>query len=252
MVRQWRAELLGNGVSVTMAAKADRLLRAVLMTAAEDDRIIARNPCRIRGADAEHAEERPVLSVTRVFELAQRIGKRPVGSIRGLKKGEGYRVRFWRNGEMRTHPEVFATRAEAERALWRVPETGHADFSQDRRFRAFVLLDTFASLRWGEITALTRSDIDLKVGTVRIKAAYTERSTGEMVLGPPKSKAGRRKYPRRSFRHSPNTWRSTSRTRPVRWPSLEPRAASCGGVASTGHRRGRKQSGPSVSEPGLS
>jgi Phage integrase, N-terminal SAM-like domain len=32
MIREWRATLLGNGVSVSMAAKAYRLLRAVLMT----------------------------------------------------------------------------------------------------------------------------------------------------------------------------------------------------------------------------
>ncbi|WP_248962487.1 tyrosine-type recombinase/integrase [Sphaerisporangium perillae] len=34
--------------------------------------------------------------------------------------------------------------------------------------------------------------IDLKAGTVRVRAAYVERSTGPLVLGPPKSKAGRR------------------------------------------------------------
>ena len=67
-----------------------------------------------------------------------------------------------------------------------------ADGTHNRRFRAFVLLATFASLRWGEITALTRTDLDLDAGTVRIKAAYVERSTGELVIGPPKSKAGRR------------------------------------------------------------
>ena len=50
-VRRWRAQLLDSGVSPTMTAKAYRLLRAVLMTAV-DDGTIARNPCRIRGADA--------------------------------------------------------------------------------------------------------------------------------------------------------------------------------------------------------
>jgi len=29
-------------------------------------------------------------------------------------------------------------------------------------------------------------------GIVRVRAAYTERSTGELVLGPPKSRAARR------------------------------------------------------------
>jgi integrase len=69
---------------------------------------------------------------------------------------------------------------------------GRADCTYDRRFYALVLLATFASLRWGEATALTRSDLDLRVQSVRIRAAYVERSTGEMLLGPPKSKAGRR------------------------------------------------------------
>ncbi|MDH2426941.1 site-specific integrase [Sphaerisporangium sp. TRM90804] len=192
MVRQWRADLLGKGVSVSMAAKAYRLLRAVLMTAVEDDHILQRNPCRIRGAGDEHAEERPVLTVGQVFELADRVGRRPVGNIRCLSHAQGYRLRFQRHGEMRTYPEVFATRAEAERAHWALVDKGQADCTHDRRFRAFVLLTTFASLRWGEIIALTRSDIDLKAGTVRVRAAYVERSTGPLVLGPPKSKAGRR------------------------------------------------------------
>lgn len=71
-------------------------------------------------------------------------------------------------------------------------DDGRADCTHDRRFYALVLLATFASLRWGEATALRRSDVDLEAGTVRIRAAYVERSTGEMLLGPPKSKAGRR------------------------------------------------------------
>jgi integrase len=69
---------------------------------------------------------------------------------------------------------------------------GRADNTHDRRFRALVLLATFASLRWGEATALRRSDLDLNNRTVRVRAAYIERSTGEMLLGPPKSRAGRR------------------------------------------------------------
>jgi Phage integrase, N-terminal SAM-like domain len=63
MVREWRATLLANGVSVSVTAKAYRLLRAVLMTAVEDDKILPRNPCRIRGAGTEDAGERPVLAV---------------------------------------------------------------------------------------------------------------------------------------------------------------------------------------------
>ncbi len=191
MIRQWRATLLGNGVSVSVAAKAYRLLRAVLMTATEDDKILTRNPCRIRGAGDEETAERPVLTVAQVFELAERVGRRPVGNIRKLPAG-GYRLRFRRHGVMRTAPEVFGTRQEAERALWKMADDGRADSNTDRRFRALVLLATFASLRWGEVTALRRCDLDLARGTVRVRAAFVERSTGEILLGPPKSKAGRR------------------------------------------------------------
>ena len=193
MIRKWRADLLGNGVSVSMAAKAYRLLRAVLTTAVEEDKILPHNPCRIRGAGEEHAPERPVLTVTQVFDLAERIGRHPVGNVRELPSG-GYRLRFRRDGRMRTAPEVYGTRSAAESALWAMAADGRADFSQDGRFRAMVLLATFASLRWGEVTALTRSDLDLNAGTVRVRAAFTQRrSNGSaVVLGPPKSRAGRR------------------------------------------------------------
>lgn len=190
-IRSWRSELLGKGVSPGMVAKAYRLLRAVLMTAAEDDRIIPRNPCRIRGADVEHAAERPVLTVPQVFELADRLGRRPVGNVRKVKDGV-YRLRFRRHGEMRTHPEIFLTRSEAERALWNMARDGKADSDHDRRFRAMVLLATFASLRWGEVSALRRMDVDLAARTVRVRVAFVERSSGGLLLGPPKSKAGRR------------------------------------------------------------
>jgi integrase len=79
-----------------------------------------------------------------------------------------------------------------ERALWKMAGDGRADCTHDRRFYALVLLAAFASLRWGEATALRRSDLDPETRTVRVRAAYAERSTGEMLLGPPKSKAGRR------------------------------------------------------------
>ncbi len=36
------------------------------------------------------------------------------------------------------------------------------------RWRAFMLLKVFASLRWGEITALTRQDLDLERRTVPV------------------------------------------------------------------------------------
>lgn len=192
MIREWRAGLLASGVSDSMAAKSCRLLRAVLTTAVEDDKIIPRNPCKIGGAGEEHAAERPVLTVAQVFDLSEHVGRRPVGNIRNLD--DGCRLRFGRNGTMRTSPENFRQRADAERALWKMSEEGLADCSYDRRFRAMVLLATFASLRWGEITALRRCDLDLPGGVVHVRLACSDRREpgSKITLGPLKSRAGRR------------------------------------------------------------
>ncbi|WP_432901996.1 tyrosine-type recombinase/integrase [Micromonospora matsumotoense] len=135
MVRDWRADLLGNGVSVSMAAKAYRLLRAVLMTAVKEDLILPRNPCRIPGADQEKPAERPVLTLAQVFKLADIVPP---------------------------------------------------------RYRALVLVTTFGCLRWGEAAALQRQDVDTMTGTIRVRQAYTEQRGVGLVLGPPKSRAGRR------------------------------------------------------------
>jgi hypothetical protein len=79
MIRQWRSDLLTAGVSETMAAKSYRLLRAILNTAVDEDRILPRNPCRVRGADKETAAERPVLTVAQVFQLADAMSHRRLG-----------------------------------------------------------------------------------------------------------------------------------------------------------------------------
>ena len=45
----------------------------------------------------------------------------------------------------------------------------------DPRYRALILLATFASLRWAELAALTPHDIDLEACTVRVPARSTIR-----------------------------------------------------------------------------
>jgi integrase len=57
------------------------------------------------------------------------------------------------------------------------------------RYRALVLLAAFGSLRWGELAALRRSDVDTEQGTVRVERSLTELA-GD--FGPPKSPAGKR------------------------------------------------------------
>lgn len=81
----------------------------------------------LRGAGDEHAAERPVLTVAQVFELAEVMGRHPVGNVRALPTG-GYRLRFSRNGGMHTYPQTFASRTDAQAALWRMTADGRADF----------------------------------------------------------------------------------------------------------------------------
>ncbi|AXG79251.1 tyrosine-type recombinase/integrase [Streptomyces paludis] len=73
-VRTWRAERL-KATGATTVAKSYRLLKAIMETAVEDD-MIRKNPCRIRGAGREEADERPVATVVQVFALADVIGLR--------------------------------------------------------------------------------------------------------------------------------------------------------------------------------
>jgi integrase len=133
MIREWRATLLGNDVSEGMAAKAYRLLRAVLMTAVNEDELLRRNPCRIPGADQEKPPERPVLSLAQVVALAD---------------------------------------------------------AMDERYRALVLVTTFACLRWGEVSALQRQDIDTATGLIRVRQQFIEVRGVGLVLSQPKSRAG--------------------------------------------------------------
>jgi integrase len=132
-VRRWRKQLLDAGTSAVTVAKAYRLLRAILNTAA-GDRLIRRNPCQIKGAGHEGSAERPVLSVQQVFALADAINE---------------------------------------------------------RYRALVLLAVFGSLRWGELAALRRCDVDLDNQTVHVVRQLTEVS-GHLSFGPPKTEAGKR------------------------------------------------------------
>jgi integrase len=60
------------------------------------------------------------------------------------------------------------------------------------RYRALVLLAAFGSLRWGELAALRRCDVDEEHGTIRVERSLTELAGGGRIFGPPKSAAGKR------------------------------------------------------------
>ncbi|MFJ2646589.1 tyrosine-type recombinase/integrase [Streptomyces sp. NPDC087420] len=92
MVRAWRVARLGSGVGPSTVAKAYALLRAILMTAVED-RLIRRNPCRIKGASSAHTPERPTATVQEVYAVAAAIQPRYralvlLAAFSGLRWGE--------------------------------------------------------------------------------------------------------------------------------------------------------------------
>jgi integrase len=60
------------------------------------------------------------------------------------------------------------------------------------RYRALVFLAAFGSLRWGELAALRRCDVDVEHGTVRVERSLTELAGGGYLFGLPKSAAGKR------------------------------------------------------------
>lgn len=80
----------------------------------------------------------------------------------------------------------------AERPVLTVRQVMTLADKMPKRYRALILLATFGCLRWGEVAALQRCDVDLDAGTVRVRQAFTEQRGKGMVLGPPKSKAGLR------------------------------------------------------------
>jgi integrase len=140
-VRRWRKERLEAGRKAqrpfgpVTVAKAYRLLHAIFTTAADQDRIIRRNPCSIDGAGKEDSHEREIVPLPVVFAIADRI---PV------------------------------------------------------RYRALVLLATFADLRWGELAGLRRENVDLDACEVRVTETVAELDKGALLPETPKSRAGRR------------------------------------------------------------
>jgi integrase len=60
------------------------------------------------------------------------------------------------------------------------------------RYRAMLLLATFCGLRVGELRALRQRNLDLLHRTVTVVEQYQQLADGTLLLGPPKTDAGRR------------------------------------------------------------
>ena len=57
------------------------------------------------------------------------------------------------------------------------------------KYRALILLAAWCGLRWGEVSELRRTDLDLRAMTVRVERAVVWRK-GQTTVGTPKSRAG--------------------------------------------------------------
>ena len=92
-VRDWNAGLRGpDGPGASTAAKCYRLLRSILTTAVEDG-LIPANPCTIKGAGVEPADERPIPTVAQVHDLLEQLPERMrcvalLAAFVGLRRGE--------------------------------------------------------------------------------------------------------------------------------------------------------------------
>ncbi len=60
------------------------------------------------------------------------------------------------------------------------------------RYRALVLLATFADMRWGEPAGLRRENLDLDACEIRIKETLAQLDKGGLRADTPKSQAGKR------------------------------------------------------------
>jgi integrase len=78
----------------------------------------------------------------------------------------------------------------AERPFLEVSEVFQLADAVPSRFRVFILLAAFTGLRFGELAALQRHDIDLERRTVAVRRALAETRTDGILLKTPKSAAG--------------------------------------------------------------
>jgi integrase len=85
-------------------------------------------------------------------------------------------------GDYRAAERPTATIAQVYALAERMPE----------RFRVLVLVAAFIGLRWGELIALRRCDVDLAGGVVHVRRRLAQPDRGGLQEGPPKSAAGAR------------------------------------------------------------
>ena len=96
---------------------------------------------------------------------------------------------------LRTNPcQIRGASAERspERPTLSVAEVMAVADGMPARLRVLMLLATFGSLRFGELAALQRRYVDAEQGWVSVRTTMVELVDGSLVIGPPKTAAGRR------------------------------------------------------------
>jgi integrase len=83
------------------------------------------------------------------------------------------------------------TTRKREIKMLTVAELGRLVEAIPKRYEALVLLGAWCAMKFGELAALRRSDLDLTAGLVHIRQAVTT-TKGQTHVGEPKSAAGRR------------------------------------------------------------
>ncbi|MEU8783989.1 tyrosine-type recombinase/integrase [Streptomyces sp. NPDC048637] len=78
----------------------------------------------------------------------------------------------------------------AERPYLTVPEVYRIAEAVPPRFRVLVLLAAFTGLRFGELAALQRHDVDLDRRTISVRRSQAETRTQGLTIKTPKSSAG--------------------------------------------------------------
>ena len=125
--RMARAKLLRGGVSVSMAAKAYRLLRSILTTAVEGTRSSLAIRARVRGAGTGANTGTPVLTVAQVFELAELVGRRQSatsGACQMANSGCGIGGMASCEPHLRSTPQV----GRRGGSVWTMGTDGRADY----------------------------------------------------------------------------------------------------------------------------
>jgi integrase len=80
----------------------------------------------------------------------------------------------------------------AERPVASIAEVTAAVAATPQHHRLAILLPAWCQLRRGEVLGLQRGDVDLLHRTLRIERAVVRPTAGPLVIGPPKTSAGRR------------------------------------------------------------